>query len=265
MLPPWASGGCSIGLMRDFEDSTLWRVSAFERVLHETGTSGFTRLDGVTVLPTTLLSDLRRLHRDPETNDLLEVMAACLRHREAALLCIQIGSLVWPVSLFPQAMLYHSPRDVAQAPSEGLLHARVLTTEPPGVKPPGHWMYERVAADQHYHTLIPMLWDMAMRGPRRSLLTEIGGRAAYRVMPSRMASERLAATGALDSALHRLQRDSASLREIAGWPGMDVERASRLLNALYLSGGLMVSRSHPSAREPPGAGRSLFRSAKLRR
>src|SRR5205809_1053633 len=37
-------------LMRDFEDSTLWRVSAFERVQHDTGTSGFMRLEGPTML-----------------------------------------------------------------------------------------------------------------------------------------------------------------------------------------------------------------------
>jgi hypothetical protein len=32
---------------------------------------------------------------------------------------------------------------------------------------------------------------------------------------------------------------------------MSVERASRLLNALYLNGALLVSRSHPAARDAP--------------
>jgi hypothetical protein len=46
---------------------------------------------------------------------------------------------------------------------------------------------------------------------------------------------------------------------VAGWPGMTVERASRLLNALYLTGGLMITRSHPAARDEPGLLRGLFR------
>jgi len=46
------------------------------------------------------------------------------------------------------------------------------------------------------------------------------------------------------------------LRKIAGWPGMSVERASRLLNALYLTSNLIVSRAHHTAR--PGVLHWLF-------
>jgi len=46
------------------------------------------------------------------------------------------------------------------------------------------------------------------------------------------------------------------LRTIAGWPGMSHERASRLLNALYLGSELMITRSHPAARE--SASKGLF-------
>ncbi|MED5618509.1 hypothetical protein [Ideonella sp. BN130291] len=250
--------------MRDFEDSTLWRVSEFERVRERTGASGFARLAGPTLLPTTLLADLRRLHRDPQSDDALEVVAACVRHREAALLCLQVDQLVWPVTLFPQSMLYHSPRDLAEAGAAGFAALTVLSAEPPGVRPPGHWMHERVAHVQHYRPLPPLLWDLALRGPRRSVLTEIGGRAAYRLVPSRDGAGRLSASGALGPAMQRLQRESVSLREIASWPGLDVERASRLLNALYLTGSLLVSRSHPAAREQPGLLRSLFGAGKPR-
>lgn len=245
--------------MRDFEDSTLWRISAFERMRLETGTSGFQRLAGPTLLPTTLLADLRRLHADAANDDALEVMAACLRHREAALLLLQVDQLVWPVTLFPQAMLAHAPRDLTQASDAGLASLKVLAAEPPGVKPPGHWMHERVGAADHYRPLQPLLWDLALRGPRRMLLSEIGGRAAYRFMPSRLEAAHMPASGALRSAMSRLQRESAPLRDIAGWPGMGVERASRLLNALYLAGALLVTRSHPAAREQGGLLRSLWR------
>ena len=66
--------------MRDFEDSTLWRVSGYERVRMLTGTSGFARLEGPTVLPTTLLTDLLHVDSFDGNLDVLEVAAACMRH-----------------------------------------------------------------------------------------------------------------------------------------------------------------------------------------
>ena len=72
------------------------------------------------MLPTTLLADLDRLDADPANNDVLEIVAACMRHREAALLYLQYEELLWPVTLFPRSMLYHSPRDMALARGTGL-------------------------------------------------------------------------------------------------------------------------------------------------
>jgi hypothetical protein len=246
-------------VVRDFEDSTLWRVSAFERETLASGnTSGFARLGSQTVLPTTVLSDLRRLSADPATNDVLEAMAAFQRHREAALLILQHEQLVWPVTLFPQHRLYHSPRDlVADSTRGGLATLRLLSAEPPGVRPPGHWMHERIAHAEHYRPLAPLLRQVALYGPRRTLLAEIGGRAAYRLMPDRE-SEPLSVGGALAPAVQRLRREAVSLREMAQWPGLSVERASRLLNALYLTGSLLVTRSHAAARDEPGRVRRLF-------
>ena len=86
--------------MRDFEDSTLWSVSAFDRERLHTGDSAFARIAGPKVLPTTLLADLDRIEADPANFDVLEVVAACMRHREAALLFLQYEQLVWPVTLF---------------------------------------------------------------------------------------------------------------------------------------------------------------------
>jgi hypothetical protein len=236
--------------MRDFEDSTLWHVSAFERLQLE-GRQAFQRSGGPTLLPTTLLADLRRLHADPDNDDVLEVMAACVRQREAALLYLKHDMLVWPVTLFPQHMLAHSPVDLVQeGSSTGFAMLKLLSAEPPGVRPPGHWMHERVANAQHYRPLAPLLWTVALQGPRSTLLSEIGGRAAYRLSSSR-GDERPAAPGALAPAVQRLEREAVSLRDMAGWPGLSVERASRLLNALYLTGGLVVTRSHPAAREEP--------------
>jgi hypothetical protein len=242
---------------RDFEDSTLWNVSAYERECEENGSSGFARLDGPALLPTTLLADLDRLREDVDQGDVLEVVAACMRHREPALLLLRHQDVVWPITLFPAEMSYHSPRDLAAAAPAGLATLTLLSADPPGVRPPGHRMHERVGQAEHYRELPPLLWTLALQGPRRSLLAEIAGTAAYRAV-GHGAWRGLTAPGALGSAIERLRRESASLREIAGWPGMNAERAARLINALYLVCALLVTRAHPAARSESGLARRLF-------
>ena len=223
-----------------------------------TGGSGFARLDDATVLPTTLLADLRRLDAGGSSDDALEVVAACVRHREAALLCLQCDGLVWPITLFPAQMLCHSPRDLTQAPVTAVGALTLLSAEPPGVRPPGHWMHERVAQIAHYRSLEPLLWLLALQGPRGALLAEISGTVAYRALKS-VDEGGVAIGGAQRSAALRLRRETVALRDIAGWPGMSVERASRLLNGLYLTSSLLATRAHPAARAEPRGLRGLWR------
>jgi hypothetical protein len=232
--------------MRDFQDSTLWRISAYERMRLERSSSVFAQLGEPTLLPTTMLSDLRQLESRRLDGDVLEILATSMRHRQAALMCLHYEDLVWPVTVFPTEMVYHSPRDMALAKHDGLSVLKVLSCDAPGLRPPGHWMHERVGRMEHYHPLKPLLWSLALNGPRSELLTEISGHAAYRVTLSR--EDRLLAPGALGPAADRLRSESASLRDIARWPGMSTDRACRLLNALYLTSALMVMRSHPAAR-----------------
>ncbi len=235
--------------MRDFQDSTLWRISAYERMRLERGSSVFAQLGEPTLLPTTMLSDLRQLESRRDSGDVLENLAASMRHRQAALICLHYEDLVWPVTVFPTELVYHSPRDMALAKRDGLATLKVLSCDAPGLRPPGHWMHERVGRMEHYHPLKPLLWNLALNGPRSELLSEIAGHAAYRVTLSR--EDRLLAPGALGPAADRLRSESAALRDIARWPGMSTDRASRLLNALYLTSALMVLRSHPAA-QPEG-------------
>lgn len=244
--------------MDSFDSSTPWRISAFRRA-RDAAPGGLSAGDRPTLLPTTLLGDLRQLQRDPRTWDVLEVIAACLRHHEPALLYLGCDDHVWPITLLPRESLYHSPRDVSHLRA-GARMARLslLGVEPPGVRAPGHVMHERVAAPARYRPIAELIWALTLDGPRHELLTEIAGRVAYKVVASghRDLPQSL---GALRSAVARLQQDAASLAEIAAWPGLSVARASRLLNALYLTGALMLSRSHPAAnRQRPGV-RGFFR------
>jgi hypothetical protein len=108
-------------------------------------------------------------------------------------------------------------------------------------------MHERVADAESYHPLMPALWALALNGPRTELLQEVAGQAVYRAL-RKTAGQDLGTPGALGPAVERLHKESVPLRKIAGWPGMTEERANRLVNALYLTSNLIVSRAHPSAR-----------------
>ncbi|HMQ73248.1 MAG TPA: hypothetical protein PKD25_12055 [Rubrivivax sp.] len=221
----------------DGRDDGLWRISDFERQRANSAVA-------TTLLPTTLLADLRRLRPLADGGqDVMAVAAACVRHREPALLYLGCGRLVWPVTLFPAQSLYHSPRAVDDdAPAAALPRLRLLAAERTGLRPPGHHEHERIGHAAHYRPLSTLLWALAIQGPRQALLDEIPADARYRLAAG--ADLRLARrSGALGPAIDRLRAGAASLRDMSGWPGMGVERASRLLNALYLTGALMVLRT----------------------
>jgi hypothetical protein len=244
--------------MNEFDGSTLWRISAFQRV-HDAAHADAFAVDGrPTLLPTTLLADLQQLQDDPVNGDVLEVIAACVRHREPALLYLGYGAYVWPVTIFPREFVYHSPRDVAElGTGAGLAQLSLINAEPPGVRPPGDAMHERVAHGERYRPLEALLWAVALHGPRPSVLSEISGRVAYKLVSSGV-RDLPSSLGALGPAVARLRQEAAPLRDIANWPGMSLARASRLLNALYLTGALMISRSHPAASRETFRWRGLF-------
>ncbi|HEX3140144.1 MAG TPA: hypothetical protein VHQ87_08820, partial [Rhizobacter sp.] len=123
---------------------------------------------------------------------------------------------------------------------------RVLHVEPAVLRPPGDDELSLVGEDQHHHSLGRVMWELALRGARNTLLPEIAGNVAYRVAPG-LDLGALRVSGALLASIQRLQQgERVSLREMADWPGLDAERAARLLNALYLQAGLIVSRTRPA-------------------
>jgi hypothetical protein len=237
--------------MRELDDSTLWRISAYERMCEERGTSSFAAFGSSTVLSTTLVAELDQLRHASVASELLEIVAACVRQRESALLLLRHRGLVWPLTLFPRNDLYHLRRSIIDSLAEDNRDLELISVEPPGLRPPGHSMHERIGDPASYLPLQPLLWALALHVPRASLLRDVAGRAAYRLAPDFVpAAARLG--GALGQALRRLRTEIAPLQDIARWPGMDRERATRLLNGVYLQGGLMMLRTHPLAREAEG-------------
>ncbi len=233
--------------MPDFDSPSLWPISAFDALRKTMASVSHARLRRQTLISTTLQAELRLMDRRHDGADALEAVAACVRLRESALIYLKYGERVWPITLFPGEMLYHSPHSLLQGGGRAMRAIKLIDVEPAVARPPGHWMHDRIAKADFYHPLVPALWTLALQGPRSSLLTEISGTAAYRALRS-LAGQDLVIPGAVGPAAERLRRETAPLRRIATWPGMSVERANRMLNALYLSSNLIVSRTHHTAR-----------------
>lgn len=229
----------------------LIRASAFRRYLDEMVKEG--ESDSVSgrlsSLSPSLMQDLMRFeqaHRPGEGLEVLEVLAAGVRHGRNLLVHLQDGPRVVPLTIFPHERLAHCPLPMLQFLETQLTELQVLHVEPAVLRAPGDREHALVGAPECYAPLGPLLWELALRGAREELLPEIGGLAAYRVAPG-LDLKGLALGGTLSAAVFRLKRGTTSLRDIAEWPGFDRGRAMRLLNALYLQAGLIVSRSHPAA------------------
>jgi hypothetical protein len=229
-----------------FGEPELMRASAYQRYLDELRADQGGISTRIAQLSPSLQADLQRFGDDGDGSETIEVLAACVRHGKRVTIHLHCGPRVVPLTVFAQERLVHCPLPMDELIGKHLNEMRVMHVEPALLRPPGDAQADLVGAAHLHHPLAPLLWEMAMRGPRRELLPEIAGPAVYRVAPG-LDTHSLPAGGALAAALLRLGRQAAALRELADWPGLDRERATRLLNALYLQSGLIVSRSHPDA------------------
>jgi hypothetical protein len=231
-----------------FGEPELMRASAFRRYLDESARSGEadSMASRLSTLSPSLMLDLMRFEQDGQQSGVVEVLAACIRHARMLLVHLQATDRVVPLTVFPVEHLVHCPMPIAQFLALPLGDLSVLHVEPALLRPPGDRVQAMVGEPEHYSALGPVLWELALRGPRAELLPEIAGQAAYRISPS-LNLRRLDLIGSMAEAVARLKRDTTNLREMALWPGFDRERAMRLLNGLYLQAGLMVSRTHPAA------------------
>lgn len=206
-------------------------------------TAGGTRLSSLTP---SLMADLQRFGGEAGGGalDMLAMLAAAVRHGRALRAMVQVEQHAVPFTLFPTQRLAHSPLPMVSLLSGRLQDWRLLQVGPAQMGTPGASELQSLG---HNYTPLPLLlWAVAQRGSRETLLPEIAGTAAYRVTPS--ADLRLLElSGTVLAAVERLRRNTTNLREIAGWPGMDKGRAQRLLNGLYLQAALLVSRTHPAA------------------
>ena len=231
-----------------FGEPELLKASTYRRYLDEldADTSSGEVSSRLTQLSPSLQADLLKADQPGGVSETVEVVAACVRHSTRVTIYLQCAGRVLPLTVFPHERMVHCPMDMDEFMDRHMAQARVMHLEPAVLRPPGDSERELIGESRLYHPLTPLLWELAMRGPRRDLLPEIAGPAVYRVSPS-LDLASVPVTGVIRSAIERLSVRALSLGGIAAWPAFDRERASRLLNALYLQSGLIVSRSHPDA------------------
>lgn len=224
----------------------LMRASAFRDYLEQESTRSGAASTRLSTLQPSVLQDLLRFERSGRTTELLEVVAASLRHGHALLVHTEHGRHVLPLTLFPRDRLLHAPMPLPALLDLRLDAFEVLQVEPAVLRPPRPGGRGPQADRARCAPLDPFVWELALRGRIGELLPELAGAAAYRVAPA-ADLRALGLDGTLAAAVERLRRETINLREIAGWPGFDRARAMRMLNALYLLSALIVSRTHPAA------------------
>jgi hypothetical protein len=232
---------------QQLEEPDLMRASGFQRYLdelaREQGDATLTRLSQLTP---SLMQDLLRFEQDGHQTELLEVLAACLRHARPLAIYLQHDDVIIPLTVFPLERLAHCPVPMHKFLAQPLAQLVVLRVEPAVLRPPGDEQSAFVAEPHLYHPLGPVAWEFAVRGSREQLLPEIAGLAAYRICAGANLRD-IPMAGVVRAALHRLGRRSATIRDLSSWAGFNRGRAMRLLNGLYLQGALIVSRTNPSA------------------
>lgn len=225
----------------------LLRASAFHRQRRPARTAEELRRRRAS-LGSAMLHDLQRGQREGREADVLELLAAAVRHSRSVLVHLQFEAHVLPLTLYPHRGLAHLPVPLESFLGWRLGELRVAGFDVPGVPPPD--LHEPADGEVcaplcEYHPLSLLLWELSLRGPRGTLLPEIDGPAVYRIAPG-VDLRSLDLRGSIFKATTLLQRRAFGLNEVARWPDFDRERAARLLNALYLQAGLIVTRSRPA-------------------
>jgi hypothetical protein len=225
----------------------LARVSVFLRQLNESHPRVQGHAAHLAALPPSLAGDLKRFDRNGIQTELIEVVAAAMRHGRALLIQVEYGRRVLPLTIYPDRRLVHAPLPLRKLLKLRLTDFFVLRVAPALTKAPS-LDDPAISAEERalYAPLGVLAWELAMRGARAELLPEIPVHAAFRIPPG-VSIRGIEPSGTIAAALHRLKREATNLKEMSGWAGFDRERAMRLLNGLYLQSALMATRTHPAA------------------
>jgi hypothetical protein len=199
-----------------------------------------------------LISDLRRFESATNDCDLLPVLAATVRHATPVALHVHNRDRVIELSVFPQQQYYCADIDVCALSNKEktrlrLMHVAPILTAEMAEKP----HVSRMCTG----SLQSLLWSLALHGARDDLLPEIAGPARYRIAPG-VPLRSLPMEDWTLAVLQKLRGEPKTLDELVPHAMLERRHAHRLLNAIYLQGRLMVTRSLPIQRRPSYVRRS---------
>lgn len=206
-------------------------------------------------LSPSVLSDLMRFEDQACGADLLPVLAAIVRHMHPLLVYLQYLDRIVELSLFPRQHHFRCDLDLLNLASDEAAQLQVMHVAP---LPSTGLLDPAAAYAAHSGSMALLLWTMALRGSHSTLLPEIAGPVRYRLAPG-PSLRRLPMDPWSTSTLRCLGDEPASVQELAEESGSDRACTRRLLNAVYLQGRLMITRSLPLQRAAPHNRRSARR------
>jgi len=195
-------------------------------------------------LSPSLLTDLRRFADEFCDTDLLPVLAAIVRHLKPLVMHLHHGDRIIALSVFPREQQFHCNLDLCAIPADETSRLRLMHVGPIFATE-SHGLTD--VALPHVGILAPLLWHLALHGARDELLPEIAGPVRYRLAPG-VPLRSLPMDAWCLPMLHCLRGEASTLEELAQRTALGRSRARRLLNAIYLQGRLMITRSLPMQR-----------------
>jgi hypothetical protein len=149
------------------------------------------------------------------------------------------GDRIISLSAFPREQQFHCNIDVCGLRGDETSRLRLVHIGPV-VSAELHGLVD--VGVPHIGALAPLLWQLALHGSHDELLPEIAGPARYRLAPGPPLRSLPMDAWSLPI-LKRLRREASTLEELAPRTVLGRTRVRRFLNAIYLQGRLMITRS----------------------
>jgi hypothetical protein len=198
---------------------------------------------GRPVLSSAMQAELRRLAASPLHISALAVLAASVRHAQPLAVHVQNSGKPFLLSIFPRERFFQCEHELSELPPDDLALLGLVRIEPVvpllmGDMPSGK------ASSFRLGPLGLLLWQLALHGPTNELLPEIAEPANYRLTPSLHLSGLPMHAGMLP-VLQKMRSRPCTVYELAHGSALGPTQVKRLLNAVYLQSGLIVTHSLP--------------------
>jgi hypothetical protein len=186
-------------------------------------------------------ADIKRYETEGDGCDLLGVLAACMRHAHSLNVHIRTHGQLEMLSVYPQAQSFLCNLDLCKLPAGDLADLGLVHVEPAGPVPSLDDLSALSRGALRTGQLRLLLWRLAMDGGRAELLPEIAEPARYRLAPA-LDLLSLPVEAEVATVLDLMHDQPQAVDELARAGPLGRHGVTRLLNALYLQSGLIVTR-----------------------